>query len=179
MVRKAIELLQYNRRGYLLVVDAGLMRKAAQDNSAERTLRETVEMDRAVSTAQRYAGARSTIVVCGDVGIGGLHLNGFPFRKDNGIALLGLNSSGEPWMTWASGPKGITPYGATKMAGSLEVKRDPAAPVELQLEPAAFYSKSALCTVEDVIALGSGPGTESLQGSLESTSVFKILRNGL
>ena len=42
MVRRAIELLQYNRRGYLLVVDAGLMRKAAQDNNArERTLRET------------------------------------------------------------------------------------------------------------------------------------------
>src|SRR4051812_5946927 len=32
MTRRAIELLQYNPGGYLLVVDAGLMRKAAQAN---------------------------------------------------------------------------------------------------------------------------------------------------
>ena len=44
-------------------------------------------MDRAIATAQRYAGVRSTIVVCGDVAVGGLALNGFPFRHDSGIAL--------------------------------------------------------------------------------------------
>jgi alkaline phosphatase len=38
MVRRAIQLLQYNVGGYLLVVDAGLMRKAAQENNGERTL---------------------------------------------------------------------------------------------------------------------------------------------
>src|SRR5262249_61091877 len=49
MVRRAIQLLQYNAGGYLLVVDAGLMRKAAEENNGERTLSATVEMDRAVS----------------------------------------------------------------------------------------------------------------------------------
>ena len=38
MVRRAIQLLQYNAGGYLLVVDAGLMRKAAEENNGERTL---------------------------------------------------------------------------------------------------------------------------------------------
>src|SRR5205085_917316 len=106
MVRRAIELLQYNAGGYLLVVDAGLMSTAAQTNSAERTLSETAELDRAVATARRYAGRRSTILVCGDVAAGGMSLNGFPFHRDSGIALLGLNSAGQPWITWASGPKG-------------------------------------------------------------------------
>ena len=72
MVRRAIELLQYNAGGYLLVVDAGLMRKAAQENNGERTLGETAELDRAVAVARRYAGQRSTIIVCGDVAIGGM-----------------------------------------------------------------------------------------------------------
>ncbi|MEY2525714.1 MAG: alkaline phosphatase [Verrucomicrobiota bacterium] len=180
MVRRAIELLQYNRRGYLLVVDAGLMRKAAQSNNGERTLRETAELDRAVSTAQHYAGARSTIIVCGDVGIGGLHLNGFPFRKDSGIALLGLNSSGEPWLTWASGPKGATSYGAKKIGGTEMDDHDASSPRDgLEVEPAAFYSKLGLGTVEDVVGFGSGPGTEMLQGLLDNTSVFRIVRAGL
>jgi alkaline phosphatase len=180
MVRRAIELLQYNRRGYLLVVDAGLMRKAAQANNGERTLRETAELDRAVSMAQHYAGARSTIIVCGDVGIGGLHLNGFPFRKDSGIALLGLNSSGEPWLTWASGPKGATAYGAKRIGATETEDHNASPPTEgLEVEPAAFYSKAALGTVEDVVGFGSGPGTEILRGSLDNTSVFRIIRAGL
>ncbi len=56
MVRRGIELLQFNSGGYLLIVDAGLMRKAAQENDAQRTLTETVELDRAVAVAIEYAG---------------------------------------------------------------------------------------------------------------------------
>src|SRR6266478_4168379 len=63
MVRRAIELLQYNTGGYLLVIDAGLMRKAAQENKGERTFGQTVELDRAVAVARNYAGPKSTIVV--------------------------------------------------------------------------------------------------------------------
>ncbi|MBA2242920.1 MAG: alkaline phosphatase [Chthoniobacterales bacterium] len=72
MVRRSIELLQFNSGGYLLVVDAGLMRKSAQENKSELTLMETVELDRAISLALEYAGTKSTIFVCGDVSIGGM-----------------------------------------------------------------------------------------------------------
>jgi alkaline phosphatase len=175
MVRRAIQLLQYNPGGYLLVVDAGLMRKAAQENNGERTLSQTVELDRAVGIARSYGGPRSTIVVCGDVAIGGLSLNGFPFRKDSGIALLGFNSAGQPWITWATGPRGSKSYGPAKIpgkdAGDTQQSEQP--------EPAAFYTKSALVTVEDVVAFGSGPGTDALQGVIDSTTVFKTLRDEL
>jgi alkaline phosphatase len=162
----------------MLVVDAGLMRKAAQENKGERTLGETVELDRAVATARRYAGQRSTVVVCGDAAIGGLSLNGFPFRKDSGIALLGLNSAGQPWITWATGPNGSRSYGTAKIPGKLNGNESDQPKAE-QLEPAAFYANSALGTVEDVIAFGVGPGTEALEGTIESTKVFKILRDEL
>ena len=179
MVRRAIELLQYNQRGYLLIVDAARMRKAAETNNAEKTLTETAELDRALSTAQRYAGPRSTIIVCGDTAIGGLHANGFPFRKDSGIALLGLNPSGEPWMTWATGPKGVQSYGAGKSpeketSGNAESKTR-----KQETEPAAFYTKSALETVEDVVSFGTGPGAEALHGTIDNTQVFKIIRDEL
>src|SRR3954466_6872153 len=178
MVRRAIQLLQYNTGGYLLIIDAGLMRKAAQDNNGEQTLGQTVELDRAVGVARSYAGAKSTIIVCGDAGIGGLNLNGFPFRKDSGIALLGFNSAGQPWITWASGPHGNKSYGAAKIPARPE-ENNIKGPEQEQPEPAAFYTKSALVTVEDVVAFGSGPGTEALQGVMDSTSVFKVLRDEL
>jgi len=178
MVRRAIQLLQYNAGGYLLVVDAGLMRKAAEQNNGERTLTQTLELDRAIGVARSYGGTKSTIIVCGDVAVGGMSLNGFPFRKDSGIALLGFNSAGQPWITWATGPHGTKSYGAAK----LPVNQDPAEtkePRQEQPEPAAFYTKSALVTVEDVVVFGSGPGTDSLQGVVESTDIFKILRDEL
>jgi len=178
MVRRAIQLLQYNAGGYLLVVDAGLMRKAAQENNGERTLGQTVELDRAVGIARSYGGPRATIIVCGDAAIGGLSLNGFPFRKDSGIALLGFNSSGQPWITWATGPNGTKSYGAAKIPGKQDENQSKQ-PESEQPEPAAFYTKSALVTVEDVVAFGSGPGTDALEGVVDSTAVFKSLRDEL
>ncbi len=176
MVRRAIELLQYNTGGYLLVVDAALMRKAAEQNDAEKCFEETAELDRAVSVARGYAGPKSTLMVCGDTTIGGLSLNGFPFRRDSGLALLGYNSAGQPWITWATGPNGTRSYGAPKPpTGNAEV---PSAKTQ-DSEPAAFYTKSALITVEDVVAFGTGPGTEMLQGSIDNTQIFKILRDEL
>ncbi len=178
MVRRAIELLQYNTGGYLLVVDAGLMRKAAQENNAERTFRQTIELDRAVAVARNYAGPKSTIIACGDVAIGGLSLNGFPFRQDSGIALLGFNAAGQPWITWATGPNGTKSYGAAKIPGNLNGNGNEQPDVEPR-EPAAVYTKAALCTVEDVIAFGSGPGTDVLCGVLDNTRIFEIIRDNL
>ncbi len=180
MVRRGIELLQFNRGGYLLVVDAGLMRKAAQENRGEQRLLETIELDRAVSVALRYAGRNSSVFVCGDVSVGGLSLNGFPYRADSGIAVLGLNSTGDPWLTWATGPNGpprlrpkpdaagepATPPSSSTSDGALE-------------EPAALRTESALHVAADTVAFGEGRGAEALHGTLESTALFEIIRDNL
>ena len=178
MVRRAIELLQFNRSGYFLVVDAGLMRKAAEKNNGEHTLAETVELDRALAVAQRYAGGNSAIFVCGDVAIGGLSLNGHPFRKDRGIAVLGLNSGGDPWFSWATGPNGGRHYGTARLAAAQEPNATgPVSPPEQPQEPAAFYAPSALNTVDDMLAFGSGPGAKDLHGSMKNTALFEIIRS--
>jgi alkaline phosphatase len=183
MVRRAIELLQFNRGGYVLVVDAGLMREAAQSNNGERTLAETAELDRAVGVARRYVGRKATILVCGDTAIGGLSMNGFPFRKDSGVALLGLNSAGDPTLSWATGPKGVASYGASKLSTGPKDENsippaDTAAPQPPQ-EPAAIYAPAAVNTVDDMVAFGNGPGTDVLEGSADNTIIFQIVRDNL
>ena len=180
MVRRAIELLQYNPGGYLLVVDAALMRKAAQANNAERTLMETAELDRAIGIAHRYAGPRSTIIVSGDVAIGGLTLNGFPFRNDSGIAVLGLNPAGQPWITWASGPKGTRSFRMGGPGVNNGAPDEGAAKSEAgYLEPAAVYAKSALNSVDDVAVFGAGPGTATFHGYIDSAQIFRMIRDQL
>ncbi|MFN2476084.1 MAG: alkaline phosphatase [Chthoniobacterales bacterium] len=183
MVRRAIELLQFNTGGYLLVVDVGLMRTAAQRNQGERTLMETLELDRAVGVATRYAGTKSTILVCGDVGIGGLSLNGFPFRQDSGVAMLGVNSTGDPWLTWSTGPNGVASYGATRIEAATAHpdphEQRPASSPGDNVEPAAVFSETALNTAGDVLVFGQGLNATELHGTLQSTAVFDLIRDNL
>ena len=180
MTRRAIELLQWNTGGYLLIIDAGLMRTAARENLGERTLAETAELDQAVAVAQSYASQDATILVAGNLGIGGLSLNGFPFRRDSGVALLGVNSSGEPALTWATGPNGVP----TRSTPPSSIPEEPAPPGEgpgatNPQEPAAAYAPWARNTVNDVLAAGRGPGTETLHGFLDNTIIFKIIEGQL
>jgi len=170
MVRRAIELLQVNRHGYVLIVDAHLMASAAWQNLGERTLRETAELDRALQVARNYAGRNAAIVVCGDVAIGGMSVNGYPFRYDSGVAILGLNSAGQPWISWATGPNG------GKSGGNME---SPSARDLSALEPAAIQSPSALNSIEDPIANATGLRMEKLHGTIDNTDVFAIIRDAL
>jgi len=170
MVRRAIELLQVNRHGYVLVVNAHLMASAAWQNLGERTLRETAELDRAVQVSREYAGRNSAIIVCGDAAIGGMNVNGYPFRYDSGVAILGLNSAGQPWVTWATGPNG----GKTGANVESSTARDLSA-----LEPAAVQAPSALNSLEDPIANASGLRMEKLRGTIDNTQVFEIIRDAL
>ena len=168
MVRRAISILEQSRKGYVLVVDAALVGAAAESNEAERMITETIALDHAVSTAVKYAGEKSLILAVGKHSTGGLSLNGYPPRQDHGVALLGANAAGYPYLTWATGPNGPSP-GA------------PAAPPagNPRNEPAAFQANSALNNAEDVLALGTGRGSEGVKGFLDSTAIFDLIKKGL
>ena len=72
LVLQAILLLQYNPKGYLLVVDAGLAGKAASQNAGERTLREIASLDQAVAVAKKFAGENALIGADDEIRILGL-----------------------------------------------------------------------------------------------------------
>jgi alkaline phosphatase len=168
MVRRAIECLQTVRNGYVLVVDATLVTTAAERNEGEQLITETLALDRAIATALRYAGERALIVAVGRHATGGMNLSGYPLRQDHGVALLGTNASGQPAITWATGPNGpASAAGASpKTSGAKN-------------EPAAFQTPSALNTAEDVLAVGRGPGSEKLHGFMDNTAIFRLLRDAL
>jgi alkaline phosphatase len=164
LVRQAIRLLQYNPRGYLLIVDAGLSGKAATQNEGERTLKEMLALDEAVAAAVSCAGEKALVIVAGKRSVGGMRLNGFPFRNDKGAGVLGINAQGVPSITWSTGPGSGT-------------HTSPEGPVPN--EPPAWKQAAAIGTAEDVIALGAGPGSEAINGFMDNTDIFRLIEKGL
>ena len=162
LVRRAIELLQFNRKGYLLVVHAGLAGRAAELGRGESLLREYAELDAAVATALDYAGESALILVSGLSNTGGLRLNAFSFAPDRGIAVLGPSSGGTPALTWSTGPG-----------------RPEAEPGSATLETVAAPSERPQPVAEDVLVLGSGPGSEKIPNFPDLTDLNAILRQGL
>lgn len=194
MVRRSIEFLQTNRRGYFLVVDAALVSRAAEQNNGEAVLQETVDFDNALATALRYAGEKSLIIAVGKHDVGGLALNGYPQKGDHGVTLLGKNANGFPAITWSTGPNGPAPANepaAAPLAQTADTAKAPlasgtATPAaaeqgikEPSSEPAAFAAPEAINTARDVIAIGTGPGSESLNGFIDNTQIPKLLKNSL
>jgi alkaline phosphatase len=177
MVRRAIVFLQQSSKGYVLIVDASLVGSAAERNEGERAMTETIALDHAITTAQKYAGEKSLILAVGRHSTAGMSLNGYPLRQDRGVALLGNNPAGYPYITWATGPNGPQQPGSTLSQPPREGTTPNAQ--HARTEPAAFQVPSGLNNAEDVIAVGKGAGSERLNGFLESTAVFGILKDQL
>jgi alkaline phosphatase len=198
MVRRAIELLQYSRGGYVLVVDAALARKARDDNRSADVTSELLELDKAVAVALEYAGNKAAVFVCGDpsvtskpptqragsaesVGADTVEPNVEPAADPNPVE---RELDADVARSQAAAPPNTTPANVapaehspapTPADGSPLAEPTPAitesAPVEQQAADAT--------TAEDAITFGIGLGANALHGSLQDTEIFEIIRNNL
>ncbi|MBJ7391747.1 MAG: alkaline phosphatase [Chthoniobacterales bacterium] len=159
LVQKAVELLQFNARGYLLVVHVGSTGRALHQSEAETFFRQMRELDEAVQTARQYAGDNTLLVVAGLGNPGGLRLNAFSFAPDRGIAVLGPSPAGLPAISWSTG-------GAPGAEGA-------------PLQAASSATSQPEQAAEDVLVLASGPGSENLTGFLPLAGLHKILAGSL
>lgn len=171
LVRIAIRRLQLNSKGYLLVVDDPGIGSAAAANDGEKMLRKISEFDKAVATARRYAGEKAMIVVTGRENIGGFQLNGHPFLRDKGVAIVALNNMGYPSLCWSTGP-------GYALDAPPDVKVKKGSPGILS-QPSAFLLPKGMPTSGDVLSAGIGQGTGRIHGFLDLTDLHRIIRDSL
>jgi alkaline phosphatase len=161
LVQKAIELLQFNARGYLLVVHVGSTGRALQKRQAETLFRQFRELDEAIKVARDYAGENTLLAVAGLGNPGGLRLNAFSFAPDRGIAVLGSGASGVPAVSWSTG--GIpAEEGRETALGTIGARAESPEPV-----------------AEDVLVLASGPAASDLRGFLSLDRIHSWLSGSL
>ena len=174
LVRVAISHLQGNNRGYLLVVDDPMIAAAAATNDGETVLKRLIAFDEAVATARRYAGENALLVVTGRENIGGLQLNGYPFLRDKGVALLALNAEGYPSLCWSTGPGH-----SNEDNGSASRSKKLTQTAGILAQPSAHRLSSGVGVAGDMVTLGAGHGSEKLHGFLDLTEVHDVIRDQL
>ncbi|MBI4023454.1 MAG: alkaline phosphatase [Verrucomicrobia bacterium] len=167
MTLAAMRKLARNPKGYFLMVEGGLIDKAAHQNWAWRAFQETIEFDRAIGAALHEAGTETLVIVTADHETGGLALNGYPPITARGNALLARQPDQGFLLGWASGPGALS---ATNAVSFLD-------PVFRQ--PATRYARSAFHTSTDVLIAATGPGSEAVRGFLDNTEIFAIIRRAL
>jgi alkaline phosphatase len=159
LVQKAIELLQFNARGYLLVVNVGSTGRALEGRQAETLFRQLRELDEALQVARDYAGENTLLVVAGLGNPGGLRLNAFSFAPDRGIAVLGPSPSGVPAVSWSAAEVQPSPDAATQASTEAPAQSHPVA--------------------EDAVVLASGMGSEKLTGFLSMRELQALMAGSL
>jgi len=187
MTRVAISSLNYKIKGYFLVVEDGLVARAASQNFGKLAVNEVAELDEAIQTAVDYAGPDALVVVTNSYNLGSVgplaagDLEAPPPTVDgSGLPMKNPNipMAPAPPPVWLAGPGGPTVTRAQALwmkeryaAGAFSVD----APGLLQPEPALRFQTEALPLAGPAWLTSRGEGSSQLRGFINNTDVFDII----
>ncbi|MGQ9524553.1 MAG: alkaline phosphatase [Armatimonadota bacterium] len=154
MTEAAISMLSRHPRGFFLMVEGACVDKWAHSGDAHRAIWETIEFDRAVGVAKRFAQEKrdTLVIVTADHETGGFALRGW--NSTSGLLEVGWGSAsqGKPFVTYAPADlsRGMT-------------------------EPPSYDCTTGVSTSHtacDVLVSASGPGSHAFTGVMDATEVF-------
>ncbi len=96
MTETALEVLQKNKRGFVLMVEGASIDKQAHNMDTERWILDTIEFDKAVAVCRRFAevNGRTLVVVTADHECAGINIIGASRVTDADLALRGASGAG-------------------------------------------------------------------------------------
>lgn len=183
MTAKAIEVLQKNPKGFVLMVEAGRIDHAHHAGNAFRALHDTIELSKAVQTAMNKTSPADTLMIVTADHSHTFTIAGYPQR---GNPILGLvqeaeqskpmtDRHGQPYTTlsYANGP------------GHREAKHDddehPAMSSDdpEYLQAATVPLASETHAGEDVAIFANGPKAHWFHGIQEQSYIYQVMARAL
>jgi alkaline phosphatase len=201
MTDKAIKVLQKNKKGYYLMVEAGRIDHGHHAGNAYRALTDTIALSDAVKKARELTSDKDTLILVTADHSHVFTIAGYPSR---GNPILGktavdgvnaLDSLGLPYttLTYANGPgwtgglkrkefnpanEGTTTatYEGSKLRPDLTTV-DTASPNYLQESIVPMGSETH--AGEDVTIYADGPSSYLVRGTLEQNAIYHVLAHAL
>lgn len=189
MTRVAITRLNYNGKGYFLVVEHDLVARAAERNLGKLAVNEVAQVDEAIESAVKYAGNDALVIVTNSYSLGAVGPLPTPMSGDLVAATPTVDANGvlvktqtiplapPPQPQWLTGPGG--PPVAKAQAAWLKQQSDDGwfatnAP-GLIPDPAFRFQTKAQATAEPAWMASRGEGSAQLRGFFNNTDLFDIL----
>ena len=189
MTRVAISNLN-NNQDYFLVVEHGLVARAAEQNFGKVVVSEVAEVDEAIQTAVDYAGPDALIIVTNSYSLGAVGPMAMPSSGDLAAATPTVDATGKPikplvgpvgpppaaaWLTGPGGPVITQAQAAWTQQAYLNGKFDANTPGLLQPQPAFRFQTRAQPIAEPAWLASRGEGSNQLRGFLNNTDLFGII----
>ncbi len=177
MTRLAIQQLKHNKKGYLLLVEAGRIDHAHHFGNAYRALLDTVALDAAVAQAVSMVDLRNTLVLVTADHSHTLTISGYPRR---GNPIMGKVEGPDPLgqtelpayttLGYANGPGYKDGYPDLEDVDTTDPNYRQIAAVPLPIETHGG---------EDVAAFATGFKAENVRGVMEQNELFDVLAAAL
>ncbi len=181
MTTKAIALLSKNRKGYVLMVEAGRIDHAHHGGNARRALQDTVALNQALKAAMESVDLKDTLIVVTSDHSHAFTMAGYPER---GNPILGVVAAPVGTPTLAKDGKAYTTLGYANGPGAVTAaeRPDPAK----EDTGALNYRQQSLVGLssethggDDVVARAAGPKAHLFKGTIEQNTIFQIMRAAL
>jgi alkaline phosphatase len=181
LTRAAITNLSRNRKGFVLMVEAGRIDHAHHGGNARRALEDTIALDEAVRTALAAVDLRDTLVLVTSDHSHVFTMAGYPVR---GNPILGVVAEAPGKPTLARDRKPYTTLGYANGPG--------AAPTATRPDPSAGdtgaldYKQQSLVPLgsethggDDVMVRASGAMAHLFRGTIEQHTIYHIMREAM
>jgi alkaline phosphatase len=181
MTRKAIAMLSKNRKGYVLMVEAGRIDHAHHAGNARRALQDTVALNQALKAAMDSVNLSDTLIVVTSDHSHTFTMSGYAQR---GNPILGVVASPIGTPTLAKDGKAYTTLGYANGPGAVSATERPD-PSKQDTE-ALDYRQQSLVSLgsethggDDVVARAAGPKAHLFRGTIEQNTIYQIMRAAL
>jgi alkaline phosphatase len=178
MTRKAIAMLSKNRKGYVLMVEAGRIDHAHHGGNARRALQDTIALNQALKAAMDAVDLSDTLIVVTSDHSHTFTMSGYP---DRGNPILGVVSSPIGTPVKSKDGKAYTTLGYANGPGAVNAAERP--DPSMQDTQALDYKQQSLVGLgsethggDDVVARAAGPKAYLFKGTIEQNTIFQIMR---
>ena len=182
MTAKAIDILSKNKKGYVLMVEAGRIDHAHHAGNAYRALTDTVELSNAVRKALEKTNSKETLIVVTADHSHTFTIAGYPERgnpilglvKQPGASAFATDKNGLPYtaLGYANGPGYRGPNARPELTAVNTAHPD-------FLQEAAIPLDSETHAAEDVAVFASGPKAHLFHGVQEQSYIYQVMANAL
>ena len=170
MTAKAIDMLERNQNGYVLMVEAGRIDHAHHAGNAARALEDKVALNEAVKAALSKVDLSDTLIIVTADHSHTLTINGYPKRNNPILGIAGTGDDKKPYttLTYANGP------GAKLDAVRDDLTNVDTTDIDYLQQALVPIAESETHAGDDVAVFAGGPWAHLFHGVIEQNLIYHV-----